>query len=132
MRWSRPLQLELEDLGVDLAHDPGDRTGTTQELEIRLGRLRVQLNNRIGEMVAANHPEVGVMDRNRLTQYFYSYVYRGVELQVLRRVQTAVADYRRFLVQRPCRPAAWTSCRRRCRTPATSSAPSSRRSPSSA
>lgn len=96
----KALQLELEDLGVDL----GTTLETSSEyeaLEIRLGRLRVQLNNRIGEMVAANHPEIGIMDRNRLTQYFYSYVYRSVELQVLRRVQTAVQDYRRFLVQQP-------------------------------
>lgn len=96
----KSLQLELEDLGVDLATTM-DSDRDYADLEIRLGRLRVQLNNRISEMVAANHPEIGVMDRNRLAQYFYSYVYRGVELQVLRRVQKAVDDYRRFLVQRP-------------------------------
>lgn len=96
----KALQLELEDLGVDLATtDEANRD--YQELEVRLGRLRVQLNNRVGEMVAGNHPEVGVMDRNRLVQYYYSYIYRNVELQVLRRVQRAVQDYRRVMAQRP-------------------------------
>ena len=96
----KALALELTDLGVEqLTTNEADND--FQDLETRLGRLRVQLNNRIGEMVAARHPEIGVMERSRLVQYFYQYVYRSVELQVIRRVEQAVADYRRLLAQRP-------------------------------
>ncbi|HPF71259.1 MAG TPA: Wzz/FepE/Etk N-terminal domain-containing protein [Candidatus Krumholzibacteria bacterium] len=96
----KSLEGELEDLGVDLlTTDESDRD--YQDLETRLGRLRVQLNNRIAEMVANLHPDIGLMDRNRLAQYYYSYVYRSVELQVLRRVQRSAQDYRRVQGQRP-------------------------------
>ncbi|MFN2370586.1 MAG: GumC family protein [Candidatus Krumholzibacteriia bacterium] len=96
----KALMRELEDLGADLVTT--DESGRDyQELEIRLGRLRVQLNSRVEEMVTANHPDVGVMDRSRLVQYYYQYLYRNVELQVMRKVQRAVREYRRVMVQRP-------------------------------
>ncbi|MBE0566828.1 MAG: hypothetical protein IH621_12760 [Krumholzibacteria bacterium] len=96
----RALMLELEDLGAELA-TTAESVREYQELETRLGRLRVQLNSRVEELVSANHPAVGIMDRSRLVQYYYQYLYRSVELQVLRKVQRAVADYRRVMVQRP-------------------------------
>jgi len=96
----RSLLLELEDLGVDLMTTPETATAY-QDLEIRLGRLRVQLNNRVDELVAANHPQAAVMERNRLTQYYYSYLYRTVELTVIRRVQDSIAAYREFLTRSP-------------------------------
>jgi len=96
----KSLDLELEDLGAHQLTTDED-SPDYQDQETRLGRLRVQLNNRIEEMVAANHPDIGVLDRSRLVQYYYQYLYRGVELQVLRKVQQSVADYKRVMAQRP-------------------------------
>ncbi len=96
----KALELELGDLGVDLL-TTDESSRDYEELETRLGRLRVQLNNRITEMVSSLHPDIGLMDRNRLAQYYYSYIYRTVELRVVRRVQQAAQDYRRVQAQRP-------------------------------
>ena len=96
--------LELEDLGGEVMTTPeSDREYAA--LEMRLGRLRVQISDRVDAMVAANHPRVGLMDRNRLVNYYYSYLYRSVELQVLRQAQGNVAEYRRFVTQRPIQSA---------------------------
>ena len=100
----KSLLLELEDLGNELATTP-ESDSDYALLETRLGRLRVQVSNRVEEMVAANHPNVGVMDRNRLVNYYYTYLYRSVELAVLRQVQTNIVEYRRFITQRPIQSA---------------------------
>ena len=100
----KALALELEDLGADHL-TTGEESVDYQDQETRLGRLRVQLNNRVEEMVAANHPQVGVLDRSRLVQYYYQYIYRNVELQVLRKVRKSVEDYRRVMAARPLQTA---------------------------
>ncbi len=100
----KSLDMELEDLGADQLTTDED-SPDYQDLETRLGRLRVQLNNRVEQMVAANNPEIGVLDRSRLVQYYYQYLYRNVELQVLRKVRQSVADYRRVMAQRPLQTA---------------------------
>jgi uncharacterized protein involved in exopolysaccharide biosynthesis len=100
----KSLLLELEDLGGELM-TTAETDGDYGNLEVRLGRLRVQMSDRVDALVAANHPRVALMDRNRLVNYYYSYLYRSVELQVLRQAQRNVAEYRRFVTQRPIQSA---------------------------
>lgn len=100
----KSLLLELEDLGGELMTTSETNTDFSN-LEVRLGRLRVQMSDRVDAMVAANHARVGLMDRNRLVNYYYSYLYRSVELQVLRQAQRNVEEYRRFVTQRPIQSA---------------------------
>jgi len=92
--------LELETLGIDLMTTPETNHEFAGQ-EIRLGRLRVRVNNRVEELVAANHPGVGLLDRSRLTQYYYSYLYRSVELRVIRAIEESLREYRRFVTQQP-------------------------------
>jgi uncharacterized protein involved in exopolysaccharide biosynthesis len=98
------LMVDLKDLGIELMVTPETAADFT-DLEVRLGRLRVRMNNRVEELVAANHPDVGVLDRSRLTQYYYSYLYRTVELQVIRSVEESLREYRRFVTQQPIQSA---------------------------
>jgi len=100
----KSLLLELEDLGDELL-TTSESGPEFSALEQRLGRLRVQMSDRVDALVAANHAGVGLMDRNRLVNYYYSYLYRSVELQVLRQVQRNAEDYRRFVSQRPVQSA---------------------------
>lgn len=98
------LLQELEDQGTELMVTPESETGYS-DAEVRVGRLRVRLNNRVEELVAANHPGVGLLDRSRLGQYYYSYLYRSVELRVIRAVETSLREYRRFVTQQPIQSA---------------------------
>ncbi|MCP4570749.1 MAG: hypothetical protein GY838_00185 [bacterium] len=100
----RSLLGELEDLGVELMATP-DNISAYGDLEVRLGRLRVRMNSHVDELVAANHPGVGLLDRSRLTQYYYSYLHRSVELQIMRTVEQDLRDYRRFVTQQPMQSA---------------------------
>ena len=96
----RSLLLELEALGIELMTTPETDPEFAGQ-EIRLGRLRVRVNNRVEELVAANNPGVGLLDRSRLTQYYYSYLYRAVELRVIRAIEESLREYRHFVTQQP-------------------------------
>ncbi len=100
----KTLLVDLQDMGVELMTSP-ETDSEYASLETRLGRSRVRINNRVEEMVAANHLGVGVLDRSRLTQYYYSYLYRSVELKVTRAVEKSLRDYRRFVSQQPIQSA---------------------------
>lgn len=90
---------ELEDLGVTwLIHGTLE---PTQELENELGQLRVRLNSRVEDQVAVNHPNLGLMDRNRISQYIYLSLQRTAESRVMTRMGTHIRAFRDFAARQP-------------------------------
>jgi uncharacterized protein involved in exopolysaccharide biosynthesis len=70
-----------------------------------LGQLRPQLYNLVEARVESNYPQLGVMDRNRLTQYLYFMVYRQAKQQALEELQRQIRAYRDFTNRQPVQSA---------------------------
>ena len=95
---------ELEDLGISMLLTPsGDRHAS--ELQNTSGQLRVRLNSRIEDQVAKNYPNLGLMDRNRLSQYIYFSLFRSTEQKVMNRVTRNVREFRDFAARQPAQSA---------------------------
>ena len=95
----KALTQELTDLGVEMM-TPLDGS-YSDDAEMEMGRMRVQINNRVEELVTLNHPNLGLMDRNRLSQYIYFSLYSSVERAVIGRAAVHIRNYRQFLNQQP-------------------------------
>ena len=91
---------EMEDLGLEIQlFDEGDNRG--QVLETRLGLLRVRLNDRIEEMVALNLPQLGLRERNQISQYIYFSIFRSGKKRVIDLMEIKISEFRRFASRRP-------------------------------
>jgi hypothetical protein len=73
----------------------------SHDLESQMGRLRVQVHNRVEEVVTLNHSNLGILDRNRLAQYIYFSLYSSVERAIGDRIAGHIRVYREFLNQQP-------------------------------
>jgi len=91
---------EMQDLGLQkqmLA--TGDRG--LDDLDARLGQLRLRLNNRIEERVAADYPALGYMDRNQLSQYIYFSIFRQGRRWVIDELDRQIQAFRDFTARQP-------------------------------
>jgi uncharacterized protein involved in exopolysaccharide biosynthesis len=96
----RSAIMEMENVGLDLQlFATGARD--VRDLETRLGQLRVQLNNRVEEMVAAEFPTLGFQERNQIAQYIYFSLYRAGTKRVMDRLTQKIREFRDFTARRP-------------------------------
>lgn len=93
------IVLDLTDLGTQIMTQPNGEF--SHDLESQMGRLRVQVHNRVEELVTLNHSNLGILDRNRLSQYIYFSLYASVERAINNRISGHVQAYREFLNQQP-------------------------------
>jgi uncharacterized protein involved in exopolysaccharide biosynthesis len=70
-----------------------------------LGQARPRLYSLVETRVEETYPQLGVMNRNRLTQYLYFMVYRSVKQQVLEDLQRYIGAYRDFTNRQPVQSA---------------------------
>ena len=95
---------ELEDLGVSLLTQMQGLPMANQ-LENDIAQLRVRLNSRIEDRVAINYPQLGLMDRNRISQYIYFNLFRGAETRLMNRLTDDIAAFRDFAARQPAQSA---------------------------
>ncbi len=91
---------EMEIVGLDLQLY-GVGTAKSHELETRLGQLRVRLNTRIEEMVAAAYPALILQDRNHISHFVYFAMFREGARRVLDQLSQHIQEYRDFTVRQP-------------------------------
>lgn len=92
---TRTLQ-ELRDL--EFARLVGSSTGAGGS---DLGQARLRLNSLIEARVNQDYAQLGLMDRNRLTQYLYFMVYREAKEQVIETLSRHIRNYRDFTTRQP-------------------------------
>ncbi len=93
------LTRTLIDLGVEVMTRAD--IGSQDEVGLERGRQRVQIINRVEELVTLQHSNLSILDRNRLSQYIYFALYTDLERRVVNRVTDDVRSYRAFLVEQP-------------------------------
>ncbi len=76
-----------------------------QQIEDGLAQLRVRLNTLIETKVSADYPNLGFMDRNRLSQYIYFGIFRSGLKQVGDRLNRWITEFRSFAAQQPVQSA---------------------------
>ncbi len=91
---------EMEDLGLEIQlFEEGD--SRAKALDNRLGLLRVRMNDRIEELVALNMPQLGIRERNQISQYIYFSLFRGGKKRVIDLLELKISEFRRFASRRP-------------------------------
>lgn len=65
------------------------------------GGLRLRLNSAIETKVARDFPRLGVMDRNKISQYLYHRLYRDVRHSVMTRLEQNIQEFRQFMTRQP-------------------------------
>ena len=91
---------EMEDLGLKIhLYEEGDRNAN--DLETRLGLLRVRLSQRIEELVAVNMPNLASRERNQVSQYIYFSLFRSGKKRVIDLMENKIYEFRRFAASRP-------------------------------
>lgn len=95
---------EMQDLALDqmvlAADDPG-----YDDLQTRLGLLRVRLNSQIEQMVARDFPNLGFMDRNQINQFVYLSIFRAGTKWVIDNVTRQIREFRDFTTRQPAQSA---------------------------
>lgn len=70
-----------------------------------LGQARLRLRGIIEARVASTYPQLGLMDRERLTQYMYFMVAREASGRVLETLARSIRSYREFTTRQPLQSA---------------------------
>jgi uncharacterized protein involved in exopolysaccharide biosynthesis len=91
-------ELQTSSLQIELL-ETGNRG--LRDLETQLGQLRVRLRSLIDSMVAQQLPNLGLMDRNRISQFVYFSLYRGATDQVITQLDGHIRDFRQFTARQP-------------------------------
>lgn len=94
------VQQELRDLEMNRVLG-----GTIATLAGDLGQARIRLNNLIDDRVEREYAQLGLMDRNRLVQYFFFVVFREARQNVLETLSRHVSNYRDFATRQPLQSA---------------------------
>jgi capsular polysaccharide biosynthesis protein len=76
-----------------------------EEYEEDLAQLRVRLNMLVETKVTADYPNLGFMDRNRLSQYVYFGVFQAGLKQVADKLEGWIKEFRSFAAQQPVQSA---------------------------
>ncbi|MEZ4388408.1 MAG: Wzz/FepE/Etk N-terminal domain-containing protein [Candidatus Krumholzibacteriia bacterium] len=87
---------DLYDLELNRTLDTGDAS-----LGASLGRARVRLNTLVEQRVERDYADLGIMDRNRLTQYVFFMIYRTAKQRVVDEVSDHIRAYREFTTRQP-------------------------------
>ena len=87
---------DIEDLLLNRALETGE-----SGLNAALGRARLRLNNLVEAQVVRDFGDLGIMDRNRLTQYLFFMVFRQVQQRVIDELSGHVRAYREFTTRQP-------------------------------
>jgi uncharacterized protein involved in exopolysaccharide biosynthesis len=78
---------------------------TSATLGNELGQARVRLNSLVEARVDRDYAQLGLMDRNRLTQYMYFMVYREAKGRVIEILSRHIRNYRDFTTRQPVQSA---------------------------
>lgn len=78
---------------------------TSATLGNELGQARVRLNSLVESRVERDFAQVGLMDRNRLSQYMYFMVYREAKGRILEVLARHIRNYREFTTRQPLQSA---------------------------
>jgi capsular polysaccharide biosynthesis protein len=84
----------------DLLADRTVGTGSTST-DSELGRARVRLNTLVEQRINRDYSSLGIMNRNRLSQYVFFMLYRNVKEKVLEDLSNDVQAYRDFSTRQP-------------------------------
>jgi uncharacterized protein involved in exopolysaccharide biosynthesis len=87
---------DLYELTLSRTLDEGDAG-----LGASLGRARVRLNTMVEQRIERDYSRLGIMDRNRLTQYVFFMIYRSAKERVINDVGAYVRSYRDFTTRQP-------------------------------
>jgi len=79
--------------------------GGVLDREEQLGSTRVRLNSALEARIAREYPRLGVMDRNRVTQYLYYRLYHNVSQQLIEQIENHIREYRDFRTRQPAQAA---------------------------
>ena len=74
---------------------------TINDFDENLARLRVRLNNRVENKVTADYPNLGFMDRNRISQYVYFGLFQSALKQVTDSLTRWTEEFRVFTSKQP-------------------------------
>jgi len=86
---------------VTLNYDRFLRGGLDASQQDELGRGRVRLNNLLDRYVAGLYPQLGQFERNRVTRYLYSALYRQVKQEAVDDLTEDVRAFRNFTTRQP-------------------------------
>ncbi len=89
---------------VDLALAQGLIAQTQRgfgDFDENLARLRIRLNTLIENKVTADYPNLGFMDRNRVSQYIYFSIFQSGLKQVSDSLTRWIGDFRSFTAKQP-------------------------------
>lgn len=91
---------EIQEL--EFARLVGENSGSAAN---DLGQVRPTLNNLVEARIEQGYPQLGVMDRNRLTQYLYFMTYRVAKQRALEELARQIRNYRDFTTRQPVQSA---------------------------
>ncbi len=77
--------------------------GTTgvSDRDNEIGLAKLRLNNLLDQMIGTKLPQLGVMDRSRLTTYLTHAVYRRAQQKAIDTLSRYVRDYHNFTTRQP-------------------------------
>jgi uncharacterized protein involved in exopolysaccharide biosynthesis len=91
---------QMMDLGTSqMLLDAGHRE--YQNIDERLGQLRLRLNSLIEEKVTLNHPQLRYIDRNTIGQYVYYYLFSKGAQDIIDGLSKQIRDFRKFTAAQP-------------------------------
>ena len=88
---------------VELEGEYATVRGTTDEADIEneLGETRISLNSELEIRARRNYPQLGILDQNRITQYYYYRLYHDIDRQVIERLEEHIRQFRSFRARQP-------------------------------
>ncbi len=95
---------EMRDLILDSMFLPADDS-SFDDLQTRLGLLRVRLNSQVEELVLQDYPNLGFMDRNQVGQFVFLSLSRQANQWVISQIQGQIKAFRDFTTQQPAQSA---------------------------
>jgi capsular polysaccharide biosynthesis protein len=66
-----------------------------------LGALRLRLNSAVETKTARDYPQLGALDRSKISQYFYRSLYHEANRRVLARLEQNIKEFRDFMTRQP-------------------------------
>lgn len=91
---------EMETVGKELLLYPA-ASSRAQEVEQRLGQLRVRLNTRVEAVVAVKYPALSGQNRNQIASFVYFSLFREGVRSVLDGLTGDIRDFRAFTIRQP-------------------------------
>jgi succinoglycan biosynthesis transport protein ExoP len=90
---------------VDLEYQDVLGQGTDQR-QTSMGTLRLHLNELVEDKTQQVYPALGVMERNKVSQYLYHSLYRDVQRRIMTQLEQNIKEFRDFMTRQPEQSAA--------------------------